>query len=177
MYIWTAINVEEQLCELKKKVKEVESNVGIIDSVVNLPLHISLKISFSIDPSMQERVIDEISKYYSSISLFDIPVCNIERMGKIVWIRMKENEILSRIHSDLDKVMLEKFGVSPHEFDLDYKFHATLFMESDEVKVSSAYNKIKNEILPERLVANHFVIGSSETGAPGTYKVTHNIKI
>ena len=45
MFIWTGINVEKELSALKELKEEIERNLGITDTVVNLPLHVSLRIS------------------------------------------------------------------------------------------------------------------------------------
>ena len=177
MHIWTAINVEEQLTELKSKIKEIEKQVGIIDSVVNLPLHISLKISFAIGDDLYEKAVALLQNYYKSLSPFDVDIDKIEREGSIIWIRIKESDTLTGIHNDLDKLVLENLGIPPHKFDLEYKFHITLFMDGSDNKISSAYNLIKGAALPKKLCASHMVIGSSKTGAAGTYHVDKNIEI
>ena len=177
MYIWTAINVEKQLREIKHIIGEIEKQVGIIDSVVNLPLHISLKISFEISDDMYADAVDSIINYYKSVPKFDIEVSGIEKEENIIWIRMEENRELHQIHRDLDKLVYENYGILPHKFDLDYKFHTTLFMDSDCTKIAAAYNIIKDAKLPQKVYADHLVIGSSKTGVAGTYIVDHNIKI
>ena len=177
MYIWTAIDIESQLNEVKRKIKEIENNVGIIDSVVNLPLHVSLKISFETDESISSYIIKTITDYYMDTASFDFsPLC-IEKEGTIVWIRMQDNETLSRIHDDLVKILLDKFSIIPHKFDLEYKFHTTLFMDTSVEKISSAYEQIKGISLPEKMFAKRFVMGTSPSGAPGTYKVCKYIEI
>ena len=177
MYIWTAIDIEDQLNEVKEKLGVIENSVGITDSVVNLPLHVSLKISFEVENRIYQDVIKTISDYYETTSTFSFtPLC-IEREETIVWIRMQDNETLARIHDDLVKILLDKFSIIPHKFDLEYKFHTTLFMNTSIEKISSAYEQIKNISLPEKMFAKRFVIGTSPSGAPGTYKVYKYIEI
>ena len=177
MYIWTAINIESQLTDVKDEIKNTESRVGIKGSVVNLPLHVSLKISFYVSDDISSDVIRTIIDFFENLGPFYFEPVGIEKEGTIVWIRMKDSEKLSHIHYTLDQILLDKFNVIPHKFDLEYKFHATLYMDSDVEKISCAYEQIKDIPLPKKLTANHFVIGTSETGAPGTYKVAHNIKL
>lgn len=177
MYIWTGINVDSQLADLKSQVKAVEESIGFDNSNFTLPFHISLKISFEVDGGIYLDVVNTIIEYYKTLTPFDIAVSGIEIENIIVWIRMKESEITNKIHDDLDRILMEKYGVPRHEYDLDYKFHTTLFMDSDEEKIFSAYREIKDIKIPSTLHVDSFLIGASETGALGTYKVTHNIKI
>ena len=71
--------------------------------------------------------------------------------------------------------VLEKYNIPLHEYDLDYKFHTTLFMDDDWEKVKQAYRKIRHMKLPARLTAERFVIGVSASGALGTYRIYKTI--
>lgn len=177
MYIWTGIDVDSQLTEVKSQVKALEESIGFNNSNFTLPFHISLKISFEVDDAIYPDVVNTIIEYYKILKPFDIEVSGIEIENVIVWLRMKGSEIINKIHDDLDRILMEKYGVPRHEYDLDYKFHTTFFMDSDEEKISSAYREIKDIKIPSSLYVDSFLIGASETGALGTYKVTHNIEI
>ena len=177
MYVWIGINVNDQLLPLRIQAKEIEDRIGFSNSCYTLPYHISLKISFVIDDDIYPKVIEDILSYYNTIKPFDLYIRGIENEGTIAWIRMKENETLNQIHDDLDFLLLRKYGIPRHEYDLDYKFHTTLFMDRDREKVMMAYDQIKDVELPEILRVNRMLIGMSETGALGTFKITHNLEI
>ena len=51
MYIWVGINVEDQLREVRRAVDGVFEKIEISNVTCQLPLHISLKISFEIENS------------------------------------------------------------------------------------------------------------------------------
>ena len=177
MYVWTGINIDSQVADIKTRVKAVEESIGFDNSIFTLPFHISLKISFKVDDEIYPEVINTIFGYYKTLEPFDIEVSGIEIENTIVWIRMKENTHINRIHDDLDRILMEKYGVPRHEYDLDYKFHTTLFMDSDEEKIAAAYEQITGAKVPAMLRADKLLIGASESGALGSYKVTHNIEI
>ncbi|MBE6547636.1 MAG: hypothetical protein E7667_01980 [Ruminococcaceae bacterium] len=177
MYIWTGIDVDSQLGNIKSAAKQIESDIGFANSNFTLPFHISLKMSFCVDNSIYADVINTILDYYKQIKPFDIEVAGIEKEETIVWIRMKESPTVNLIHDDLNRILLEKYNVPLHEYDMDYKFHTTLFMDSDTTKTDRAYNKIKSEKVPTSLRVEKILIGTSETGALGSYKVTHNITL
>ena len=67
-------------------------------------------------------------------------------------------------------------GGPRHEYDLDFMFHTTLFMDDDTEKVAKAYEKVKDISVPDKLVASRFVIGTSESGDLGTYKIHKTIE-
>ena len=52
MYIWVGINVEDQLREVRRAVDSVFEKIEISNVTCQLPLHISLKISFEIENSL-----------------------------------------------------------------------------------------------------------------------------
>lgn len=175
MYIWIGINVDEQLTIIKEKAFTIEKTLGFKNSNFTLPLHISLKISFEVDDSVYLNVIETIAEYYQTLNAFEIAVKGIEKDEVIVWIRMHSNENINKIHDDLNEILKNKFSVGIHEYDLDYKFHTTLFMDNDKEKIDKAYDLIRNEVIPSILSANKFVIGTSESGSLGTFSVCKTV--
>ncbi len=173
MFIWIGIDVDSQLEEIKNKAQTVEQEVGFVNSNFTLPLHVSLKISFPIDNALFDSVKADIISVFDESEPFEIKVRGIEYENNICWIRMERNDILDKIHDMLNFVMLEKYGIPLHEYDLDYKFHTTLFMDGNSDKVRSAREMLGNVYIPSRLSADKFVIGTSENGALGTYRVVY----
>ncbi len=177
MYIWVGINVDEQLSDIKSAAYRAEKEIGFENSNFTLPFHISLKISFPVGDDIYAEVIASIEEFYKSLEPISVNVRGIENEGVIVWIRMCESEELNRIHDCLNNMLKEKFGVGLHEYDTDYKFHTTLFMENDKNKIDRAYDTVKGVELPSRLLLNKFVIGTSETGALGTYSIYKTVEL
>ena len=177
MFVWTAINIEEQLPELKRIKGEIEEKLGVFDSVVNLPLHISLKISFEVSDARYPDVIDAISEYYKSVKPFEVMPNKISREGSIIWFEMTPNEHLEKLHREITDMLEKRFGIPPHKFDLEFKYHTTLFLGLTEEKLAAAEKLLEGVHVPQGLTADHLVIGLSESGAPGTYRVTHDIML
>ena len=175
MYIWIGIDVDEQLKELKNEAKLIETKIGFEKSNFTLPYHISLKISFEINDNNLEQIVNDISDIYSGIEPFYIDVKEIEYHNTIAWIMIKENKSLYFLHDKLNSLLFEKYNISLHEYDTDYKFHTTLFMDVNSNKVSDAYEEIKKCKTPKKLLAHKFVIGTSPNGEFGTYKVVKEI--
>lgn len=176
MYLWLGINVDNQLQDIQKIAKKIEKEIGFENSNFTLPWHISLKMSFYIQKEQYSAIIDDIICFYQSIQPFEIEVKGIEYDQNICWIMMKENQFLNQIHDQLNQMLLEKYHIPLHEYDLDYKFHTTLFMDKDENKVKEAFNAIKDRKIPSKLHAFLFVIGSSDSGKLGSYRLTHEIQ-
>ena len=176
MYVWIGIDVDSQLLEIKERVREIENEIRFVNSVFTLPLHISLKISFAIEDNIFESVKNDLLSVFATTESFNIDVSGIEHENNICWIRMQRSAHLDTLHDKLNVILLEKYGVPLHDYDMDYKFHTTLFMDNDFVKVQQAYNELGNASVPSTLIANKFVIGTSESGALGTYKVVYEYK-
>lgn len=175
MYIWVGIDVDAQLPAIKKHAREINDDLVFKNFCTTLPLHISLRMSFLIENAIFDEVVETIADYYATIKPFEIPIKGIEDEGGIVWVRMDECAELGRIHDDLNRILGERFGVGLHEYDCDYKFHTTLFMSDEEEKIHAAYAQIKDDVLPQTLLAERFVIGGSESGELGTYSVFRTI--
>jgi 2'-5' RNA ligase len=177
MYIWLGINVNDQLLDIRRRAESIEREMGAENSCYTLPMHVSLKISFDVDENKFDGILEDVTKMFSCVKPFDVDVRGIENETVIVWIRMEENERLNAIHDQLNDLLLEKYGVPLHEYDRDYKFHTTLFMDSDADKLQKAFDQIKDEPLPRVLRVNKFVIGTSPNGHLGTFSVYKEVCI
>ena len=177
MYIWLGIEVEGQLAAAKERALAVEREMGFGLSCFTLPMHVSLKMSFPMDDARAPEVMEFVKGYYAALSPFLMRVRGPEADGPILWIRMERSAELDRIHDELNEQLLLRYGVGLHEYDTDYKFHTTLFMDGDEARIREAYSRIQDVCLPETLTASRFVIGTSETGALGSYSVCESITV
>lgn len=175
MFVWCGVNVDSQLAEVKCVAREIEQNLHFQHSNFTLPFHVSLKMSFEVSKQTAEAVKNDLAEFFSQICPFEVEVDCIEYSQNICWIRMKECGELNAIHDKLNEFLLCKYGVPLHEYDCDYKFHTTLFMDDDVEKVREAYERVKNCPLPQKLCANVFDIGESPQGKLGTYKVVKEI--
>ena len=171
MYIWVGIDMDSQLQEIKAKTMEAEQRIGFSHSNFTLPLHVSLKISLLVEEGQFDAVVKEISEIYQSTEAFAVGVKSIDWEETIAWIRMEECAALNQLSLCLNTMLREKFGIPLHEYDLDYKFHTTLFMDDDKEKVKEGYESVNDCPVPSTLLARRFVIGVSETGALGTYRI------
>ena len=177
MYIWVGVEVESQIAEIKKFAFEIEKKIGFENSNFTLPMHISLKISFPVPDAVAENVMNDIEDIYRAVIPFDVFIDKIECYENISWIRYKQNDKIDEIHDRLNAMLFEKYGVGLHEYDCDYKFHTTLFMENNEEKIRSAYETVKNVYLPEKISVNKLLIGVSESGKLGSYRVFREVNI
>lgn len=177
MFVWVGINVEDQLKEVRMAVDSVFEKIDISNVTCQLPLHISLKISFEIENELFESVLTDISDIYHNQKSFEIKIKGIEKHENIEWIRMYSNEQLEALATSLNMMLKDKYGIPLHEYDLDFIFHTTLFMDDDAKKINEACDLLGNPELPEALVADTFVIGTSENGENGTYRVYKTINI
>lgn len=176
MFVWVGINVEDQLKEARAAVDSVFDKIDISNVTCQLPLHISLKISFEIEDTLFESVLSDISAVYEAQKPFEIKIKGIEKNENIEWIRMYSNESIEALATELNSMLRERYGVLLHEYDLDFIFHTTLFMDDDPEKINAAHRLLGNVILPETLIADTFVIGNSETGENGTYHIYKTVK-
>lgn len=176
MYVWIGIDVDNSLKEVKNKALVIDKTIKFKNSCFTLPLHISLKTAFEVDEDSFEKVISTIVHYFLSIRPFKIYVNSFEKYDNIIWIRMNRNKELDKIHDDLNNSLKDEYGIELHEYDLDYKYHTTLFMDNNFNSINEAYNIIKKEKLPTSIVADLFLIGTSKSGELGTYTIYKKVR-
>jgi len=177
MYIWFAVDVDEQAYEIRANAENYAKKMTLYSPTLTLPFHISLKISFQVPDDKVDEIIVCLENYFSTISPFEIKVREIEKSGNIIWLVMEENEILNCIHNDLDKILLDKFGVIQHKFDKTFIFHISILIFDNKKQADGAFAELKNTDLPKIFDAKKIVIGTSPNGKPGTYKVIKEIII
>ena len=175
MYIWCAVDLEDQLAEVRRTVEAVCADVGGENPALTLPLHISLKISCEVDDLRFEEAVRVISAHFSGIRPFEIATEGIERQGGILWIRHCESDELCDLHDWLVELFREEYGVMPHAFDLCFAYHSSLYV-GDENKAIAIQERLSGMEIPDRLIADRFVIGCSESGKAGEYRVVLSSK-
>lgn len=177
MYIWVAIDVNEQVIKLREVAENYMNEQGLSSTTFTLPFHISLKISFQIPDDKFEDAVSDIRDFYKSLKPFEIKTKVIERTGSIVWIAMQYSNELVDIHKKLDEMMFEKYGVVQHDFDKDFQFHTSVLALNNKVDTLKAYDAIKDNDIPKTLRAERFIIGSSVEGLAGTYSVIEEVEL
>lgn len=175
MFVWIGINVLDELQNVQAAGKLIEKEVRTKSSFFNFPLHISLKISFKIADSVFGAVLEEVSAIFEKTAPFDVKPQEIEVFDNIAWILYAENDKLNALHDKICNTLFEKYGVVRHEYDNDYKFHTTLFMDGDSEKVETGYKKIKTVELPSVVRAHKFCIGASPSGKLDTFDIVKTI--
>ena len=175
MYLWIGINVDDELQELKQKVEAIYKNMNYYNEIINLPYHISLKISFEIDLDMKESIINDLSNYFKLVKPFTLETIGIENEGTICWLRYKENNSIQRIKKDINSMLYSKYQIPYHEYDLDFIFHSTLFMDDDINMVKNFYEMTKDFAYPRVVHINHFLIGESLNGDVGSFRIIKKI--
>lgn len=177
MYIWVGIDVDSQLREIEALSLKAREEIGCAPPDFTLPLHVSLKISFEVPDREVERVVRDIENIYRESGVFIMKVRGIEYCEVITWIAIERNRSLDALHDRLNTFLKDKYGVPLHEYDTDYKYHSTLYMDDDRERVRKVYEKIKDEPIPRELIAERFLVGMSKSGVPGTYEVvSHTVK-
>lgn len=177
MYIWVAIDVNEQVSEIRENAENYIKEQGLSSTTLTLPFHISLKISFQIPNDKFEEVVSDIRDFYKTLKPFYIKVKGIEQAGPIIWITMQDSIELADIHKKLDEMLFEKYGVVQHDFDKDFRFHTSVLMIYNEEQITKAFDDIKDTNIPEILRAERFIIGSSVEGRAGNYNVIEEINL
>ena len=177
MYLWIAIDVNEQIRELRENAENYIKNHELTSPTLTLPFHISLKISFQISSDILKEVTYDIREFCKSLKPFTITVKSIEKTDTIIWLTMQDNAYLTAIHNRLDQLLLEKYGVIQHVFDKSFIFHTSILITNSKGHLNAAFEAIKDINIPNVLNAQKIIIGSSKEGQPGTYSVIEEIML
>ena len=176
MYIWIGCKLPvafEQ--EIRQRCLELNKKIGLDTAAFALPQHISLKISFSVEEP--EAVLQFLQAFLARQQAFTVTVRAPEQMSNILWLPVTDQPMLSQLHQQLDDLLTMHFGIPQHPFDKNFLFHSTLFMDPDSEKTAQMAALLQDDRFPRKLVVDTFLLGISESGAAGTYRVVREIKI
>jgi 2'-5' RNA ligase len=172
MYIWCALDVSLALSEVRRGAISANRDIGLSEVAFSLPQHVSLLISFPADDRIAEKIISDIRTYLSGSVMPRLTFSAPELYGNIIWIPIEASDELTRLHEDL-LAITHSYGIEPHTFDRKFAFHSTLFVDSSEEKLSKILTRVARLPIPERITAEGFIIGVSESGAAGDYRVIY----
>lgn len=176
MYVWFGIKVDEQIQDLKNNVFKLCDDYNVVSQFKFHPAHISTKISFEIDEEIFESILNDSINYFHSLKPFEIHSSKIEIENDIIWLRWNSNLNLENIHKDLCDLVSKKYNIELHEFDYDYKFHTTLFTNSNKLNLNLV-KEILNLKFPNKITVSEFFVGKSKDNKSENYKIYKSIKI
>lgn len=177
MYIWLGVDLDNQLSSLKTMRDNARKQLGLPVDNPNFPMHVSLKISFEVADNIAPKLMDQLCAYFATLKPFDIFVDKLELHPNISWILYKPSSQLQAISTHLNNYLLNNYNVPLHEYDTDFKYHSTLFLDGTPDQIAQGFDIIKHHPLPQKLTANTFCIGMSETGVNYTYTVVKRIVV
>ena len=175
MYIWIGAKLPEEFAEYIRKLCVPMSEVlGLDISGFSLPQHISLKISFPTDTP--EEVLAFLEERLRRERVFYVNPRVPERKGNVLWIPFRPNAPLRHYHNMLDRNLAESYGITQHEFDKSFLYHSTLFLGEGDSLVK-AEQLLQQLPLPTQLEIDTILLGVSESGRSGEYRVVAEIPL
>ena len=176
MYIWIGCKLPENFeTEIRSLCLKENEDLGLDTAAFTLPQHISLKISF--ESADFEAILEELSAFLASQRSFSVRIKEPEQNGNILWLPAEENETLRQLHDRLDSLLAERFGIPQHPFDKAFLFHSTLFIDSDRDKIAKMREALLSCPIARELTVSTFLLGLSESGKAGSYRVIRQIGV
>ena len=176
MYLWIGCKLPEAFeQEIRTRCLALNEGLGLDTVAFLLPQHISLKISFQTDDP--DAVLADLTAFLQDQEPFPVRIRNAEQAGNILWMPAVENATLRALHEQLDTRLQDRFGIPQHEFDKWFLFHSTLFIDPDEEKLARMHRLLSDYPIARELMIDTFLLGQSETGKNGTYRVVREIRL
>lgn len=177
MYIWIACLLPEDFeNEVRSACMAANRTFGLSTVAFTLPQHISLKISFEVDDSSLEAVMQTVESILSKEYRFYVNLLPAERQNNILWIPAEDNSTLTRLHKVLDAQLAKKYSIAQHPFDRAFLFHSTLFLDTRPIP-NEMEQHLKKLPLPAKLLIRDFCIGISPDGTPGSYRIVRQFPL
>ena len=176
MFVWIGCALPQTFAApLRSRCLALNEALGLDVSGFTLPQHISLKISFDAGDRYPE-ILDAVEALLRRETPFAVSPQKIQQQGGILWLSFRESGTLQALHELLDQQLRTRFGIGQHPFDRDFRFHSTLFLGAPE-RVALAADALGEYPLPTQLPIDTFLLGLSESGKSGTYRVVRTVEV
>lgn len=176
MYLWVGCKLPESFeQEIRSHCLERNRDIGLDTVAFSLPQHVSLKISFQSE--RYDEILEDLTAYLSEQAPLSLYIQGAQQADSILWMPVKENDRLRRLHDELDARLESRFGVPQHEFDKCFLFHSTLFMDPDTENISKMRDALAQYPIERELHIDTFLLGISESGRSGDCRIVREIKL
>jgi 2'-5' RNA ligase len=176
MYVWIGCKLPESFeTEIRSLCLKQNEALGLDTVAFSLPQHISLKISF--ETAAHEAVLEALTAFLSTQQPFSVRIEDPAQNGNILWLPTEENSVLRQLHDRLDTLLQDRFDIPQHAFDKAFLFHSTLFIDENVEKISKMSEYLQVRSIARVLTVDTFLLGISETGKAGTYRVVRQIQV
>ncbi len=178
MFLWIGLGIEDHEENQIRTYCKNANSFGVNEHSFTLPQHISLKISFETDN--YEDIISYIKDKYRNLKKINLEVERVQQVPGVVWLKIKENSMLRKMHNELNDELQRKYGVGLSSYDGEnFAFHSTLFQDEDNIEnVSKLFDVICNgKFYSNTITANRLYFGTSNIGKVGTYSVVDFIDL
>ena len=176
MYLWIGCKLPADYeREIRTLCLQKNESLGLDTVAFSLPQHISLKISF--DSPDTEKIIPYLETFFAKLPPFEVKIKALEQRGNILWLTAEENPILQQLHKELDCILECQFQIPQHPFDRCFQFHSTLFLDDDTEKIGKMASTLAAHAFARTLQVDTILLGISQTGAAGDYRVVKEIKL
>ena len=176
MYIWIGCKLPDDFeRHVRTLCLKLNEECQLDTTAFLLPQHISLKISFETEE--YEAILEALTTFLSVQRPFTVRIDNTEQNGNILWMPAEENATLQQLHEQLDNLLEECFCIPQHPFDKEFLFHSTLFIDENTEKVAKMRELLSQEVMAQELTVDIFLLGISETGKAGDYRIARQIKV
>jgi 2'-5' RNA ligase len=137
-------------------------SIGLSEDVFRFPLHISMKKSFQ--TTEFEAIKAEIWQYMQAQGRIHCRTTSVVCRKKMLWLPVEPEGEIRDWHDELDKLLLDKFGIPIDRFDAIFEPHISLFTKGTQTQMREMGVRLAEKISPMELTLNRFVIGSSVHG-------------
>lgn len=139
--------------------KELNTDIGLPETVFRFPLHISMKKSFqTADFEKVRQNLIELVKSHGSVKC---RIANVVLHKNMIWLSIEKSEDIMKLHRDIDALLLTKYNIPTDKFDINFKPHISLFTKGAKDDIQNMYGRLKKLIKPTEIKINRFVVGSS----------------
>ena len=122
-------------------------------------LRITLKKSWECDRFLDAQ--RDVAEYLKQSGRFSITTESPSLYKGMIWLPVKVDEKLKRVHVGLDALLEAKYGILRSETDLRFHPHISLFTGGDGKRMSAMQKILEKEMSPITVEIRRVVVGGA----------------
>ncbi len=152
--------------DINEKIKEIclkeNEDLKLSDRFFRFQLHVSMKRTFLC--SEFEEMKADVKSFLVNEGKICCGYSHLIRNKDMLWLILNDDKKLKEVHSGLDRLLLDKYGVPIDTFDKHYLPHVTIFHKGDPENMNIMEERLYSSLPSFPVTIESYAIGTKIKG-------------
>lgn len=177
MYLLFAVDVEEQLSKIIKRLEDGIKKYRVKENFTDLPYRLMLKVPCEVEDKILEPIEEYFISYFAKQKVMKINTVELAKNESEIFIKLVPSIDLKQMHDFLSNELNKRYHIEFNGLDTEFSFVIELAKDTEFIKINKLFEYLKEVELPTTIKLKHYFIAESETGYKGSYKIQNRVDL